>query len=52
MADYSVYPFIRNDKPLKRNHKYPIYLRVRIYDRETKVPTHLDVAPADWNDKN
>lgn len=51
MADYSVYPFIRNDKPLKRNHKYPIYLRVRIYDRETKVPTHLDVAPADWNDK-
>lgn len=51
MADYSISAFIRNDKPIKRNNKYPIYLRVRVYDRETKLPTNLDVAPADWNAK-
>lgn len=49
MADYSISAFIRNDKPIKRNNKYPIYLRVRVYDRETKIPTNLDVAPSDWN---
>lgn len=51
MADYSISAFIRNDKPIKRNNKYPIYLRVRVYDRETKLPTNLDVAPSDWNAK-
>lgn len=51
MADYSISAFIRNDKPIKRNNKYPIYLRVRVYDRETKIPTNLDVAPSDWNAK-
>ncbi len=51
MADYSISAFIRNDKPIKRNNKYPIYLRVRVYDRETKLPTNLDVAPTDWNAK-
>lgn len=51
MADYSISAFIRNDKPIKKNNKYPIYLRVRVYDRETKLPTNLDVAPADWNAK-
>ena len=44
MAEYSIYPLIRTDKPIKRNNKYPIYLRVRIYDRETKLPANLDVA--------
>lgn len=51
MADYSISAFIRNDKPIKRNNKYPIYLRIRVYNRETKVPTNLDVAPSDWNAK-
>lgn len=51
MADYSISAFIRDDKPIKRNNKYPIYLRVRVYDRETKLPTNLDVAPSDWNAK-
>lgn len=51
MADYSISAFIRSDKPIKRNNKYPIYLRVRVYDRETKLPTNLDVALADWNAK-
>ena len=51
MADYSIIPFIRDDKPLKRNKKFPIYLRVRIYDRETKLPSHLDVEPSEWSKK-
>lgn len=51
MADYSISAFIRTDKPIKRNNKYPIYLRVRVYDRETKLPTNLDVALANWNAK-
>ena len=51
MDDYSISAFIRTDKPIKRNNKYPIYLRVRVYDRETKLPTNLDVALADWNAK-
>lgn len=49
MAEYSIYPLIRTDKPIKRNNKYPIYLRVRIYDRETKLPANLDVAADAWN---
>lgn len=49
MAEYSIYPIIRTDKPIKRNNKYPIYLRVRIYDRETKLPANLDVAADAWN---
>ncbi len=49
MAEYSIYPLIRTDKPIKRNNKYPIYLRVRIYDRETKLPANRDVAADAWN---
>ena len=49
MAEYSIYPIIRTDKPIKRNNKYPIYLRVRVYDRETKLPANLDVAADAWN---
>ena len=51
MADYSISAIIRNDKPIKRNNRYPIYLRIRVYNRETKVPTNLEVAPSDWNAK-
>lgn len=51
MAEYSIYPLIRTDKPIKRNNKYPIYFRVRIYDRETKLPAYLDVAENAWNNK-
>lgn len=51
MAYYSIYPFLRTDKPIKRNNKYPIYLRVRIYDQETKLPSNLEVAESNWNQK-
>lgn len=51
MADYSISTCIRNDKPLKRNNKYPVYLRVRVYNRETKVPTNIEVDKNGWDMK-
>lgn len=51
MADYSISTCIRNDKPLKRNNKYPVYLRVRVYNRETKVPTNIEVDKNGWDIK-
>lgn len=43
MAEYSIINWIRTDKPMKRNGKYPIYLRIRVRDKETKVPTGIDI---------
>ena len=51
MADYSIINCIRTDKPIKRNGKYPIYLRVRVFRKETKVPTNLDVEQDRWDAK-
>ena len=51
MAIYSINKIIRNDKPIKRNGKYPIYLRIRIRYKETKVPTGFDVFAFDWDSK-
>ena len=51
MAEYSMINCLRTDKPMKRNGKYPIYLRIRVKDKETKVPTGLDVLKERWDDK-
>lgn len=51
MADYSICKCIRNDKPLKRNGKYPVYLRVRVGSRNTKIPTGLEVWDGRWDAK-
>ena len=51
MADYSICKCIRNDKPLKRNGKYPVYLRVRVGTRNTKIPTGLEVWNGRWDAK-
>ena len=51
MAEYSIISSIRKDKPIKRNGKYPIYLRIRVGIKETKVSTHLDVRKEQWDDK-
>lgn len=51
MANYSICKCIRNDKPLKRNGKYPIYLRIRVGDRCTKIPTGLEVWDGRWDAK-
>ena len=49
MAEYSICKCIRTDKPLKRNGKYPIYLRIRVGFRDTKIPTNLDAFPNQWD---
>jgi len=49
MAEYSICKCIRTDKPVKRNGKYPIYLRIRVGQRETKVPAGIDVWPERWD---
>lgn len=51
MAEYSIGKCIRTDKPVKRNGKYPIYLRVRVGMRETKIPTNIDVPRGQWDIK-
>ena len=51
MADYSICKCIRNDKPLKRNGKYPVSLRVRVGSRNTKIPTGLEVWNERWDTK-
>ena len=51
MAEYSIISSIRKDKPIKRNGKYPIYLRIRVGIKETKVSAHLDVRKEQWDDK-
>lgn len=51
MAEYSINSCIRTDKPQKQNGKYPIYLRVRVRDKETKLPANIDVRKVDWDKK-
>jgi integrase len=51
MGAYSIFKCIRTDKPLKRNGKYPIYLRVRVRYEETKFPTGLEVWQSRWDNR-
>lgn len=51
MAEYSIISCIRKDKPIKRNGKYPIYFRIRVGVKETKVSTNLDIMKEQWDDK-
>lgn len=51
MAEYSIISSIRKDKPIKRNGKYPIYFRVRVGIKETKVSVNLDVRKEQWDAK-
>lgn len=42
MDKFSINPFLRTDKKQKkRNGKYPVYLRIRIEGKESKIPTGL-----------
>jgi hypothetical protein len=40
---HSIKPIIRDDKPVKRNGKYPIYYLVRFTDLQIKIPSCYDV---------
>ena len=43
MEEYTISKILIIDKPIKRNGKYPIYLRVRVGDKQTKISTNLDI---------
>ena len=51
MAEFSIRYCVRTDKPKKRNGKFPIYFRVRVRDKESKIPANLDVALEFWDTK-
>ena len=51
MDKFSINPCLRTDKKQKRNGTYPVYLRIRIEGKETKIPTGIEVSKEDWNDK-
>ncbi|MDR0630894.1 MAG: site-specific integrase [Holosporales bacterium] len=51
MAEYNIANSIRTDKPVKRNGKYPIHLRVRVKDKETKLTTNLEIEKERWDFK-
>lgn len=42
-------PIIRDDKPIKRNGKYPIYFYISFQGTETKIPSKLDIEKQFWN---
>ena len=51
MDKFSINPCLRTDKKQKRNGTYPVYLRIRIEGKESKIPTGIEVSKEDWNDK-
>lgn len=51
MAECSIISCIRNDKSIKRNDKCPIYLRIRVGIKETKLSAKLDVRKEQWDTK-
>lgn len=51
MAEYSILNWLRTDKPTKRNGKNPVFFRIRVKGKETKVSTGIDVAIKDWDKK-
>lgn len=52
MSEYTISKSIRKDKPIKKNGKYPIDLRVRVRDKGIRFSTGFDVRPDDWDDKH
>lgn len=51
MAEYNISNSIRTDKPVKRNGKYPIHLRIRVRDKEMKLTTNLEIEKERWDFK-
>jgi len=43
--------YLRTDKPVKRNGKYPIYFRIYMDGKEVKYSTKIDIAKHDWDFK-
>lgn len=51
MAEHNIANYLRTDKPVKRNGKYPIHLRVLVRDKETKLTTNLEIEKERWDVK-
>ncbi|MFV0404957.1 MAG: Arm DNA-binding domain-containing protein, partial [Bacteroides graminisolvens] len=51
MAEYSINKCLRDEKPVKRNGKYPINLRIGVGGKDTKLPTNLEVEKDKWDAK-
>lgn len=51
MAEHNIANYLRKDKPVKRNGKYPIHFRVRVRDKETKLTTNLEIEKERWDVK-
>ena len=51
MADYNIANSIRTDKPVKRNGKYPIHLRIRVGNKEMKQSSRLETEKDRWDFK-
>ena len=49
MKPFSVRACIGTDKPVLKNGKYPIYLRVRVSGNKTKIPTGYEVEKSLWD---
>ena len=51
MAEHNIANYLRTDKPVKGNGKYPIHLRVRVKDKEAKLMTNLEIEKERWDFK-
>jgi hypothetical protein len=51
MAEYSIINWMRTDKLMTRNGKQPIYLRIRVRNKETKVLIGIDILKECLGDK-
>ena len=51
MAEYSINSWMRTDKPIKRNGKQSVYLRIRVRGKEAKLSTGIEVYPNQWDSK-
>ncbi|MCX6290891.1 MAG: site-specific integrase [Bacteroidetes bacterium] len=48
---YSIKPFIRTDKAVKKNGRYPIYFMIRLDKTLIKIPSGKEVAERHWDKK-
>jgi hypothetical protein len=52
LNNYSIKPIIRDDKPVKKNGRYPIYYLIRIGKKQIKIPAGRDVEKKQWDKKS
>lgn len=48
---YSIKAIIRDDKPVKKNGRYPIYFLIRLGQKQIKIPVDRDIEVRFWDKK-